>query len=443
MTSKSINPNYELPFFYDHLLDGTVKKEEKSAILTGLDKKIAAAKEFLSYLNKLDSQNQGSNTVKNDRYTDVQQQLSTPIVDGKIFIKVNQDYNHATYEIQDTRAEKKRLEDEVMKATAKAEDDKKKFHEAVKEINSKVDKMDTTTIAKLHIVDPPLLFHFERVCLWILDVFYDNPPSKYEWDNFRKNVFLADKGDDFKKRVKGLYIPKLYDSQIETCNYISSTRPMFKKHVNDPNLDILLSISEDIVKAYNCRFDYTTCKKTIQNSKLKIIETKLDLDQSDKVSKSSEPYVSNIYNKLIDKELQFRAINLSDFIQNNQSQHFFFKGSQGKVTPFLRGETLATWGEEKDDTKGKGKKDDKAPKKDEKKEVKVEKKEEAVKPIAPTQPQSVVQSQAQPQPPAQPQKKADIPTTGQSPAGARVPTQPTGKGGNIEFDDSFEMGEVD
>jgi hypothetical protein len=419
MQAKPIVPNAELPFFYDHLLDGTVRKGDKAGILAGLDHKIAAAKEFLSYLERLDNQNRGAPPVKSERYPEIQNQLTAPIVDGKIFVKINQDYNHATYEVADTRAEKKRLEDEIVKATSKAEDDKKKFHDSVKQLETKSQKFNTTTIGNLNITDPPLLFHFERVCLWILDVFYDSPPSRFEWDNFRKEVFLEDKGEDFKKRIRGLYIPKLYDSQIETCNYISSTRPMFKLHTKDENLDTLLSIAEDIVRSYNARFDYTTCKKTIQNNKIKIIENRLDLEQSEKVSKSTEPYINLIYTKLIEKELMIRAINLSDFQMANQNQHLFFKGNQGKVSPFLRAEALATWGVVTEDPKKAGaKKDEKKPE---------AKHGEEAKPIS------------------KPVDSKPVIANMQSPNQASA-TAFTGKpvgNAKVEFDTSFEMGKVD
>ena len=100
-----------------------------------------------------------------------------------------------------------------------------------------------------------MLYHFNKICQWILDIFYDTPASKFEWDNFKKNVFLSDKGEDFSKRIAGLYIPKLYDYQIETTKYIDSCRPMFLKFTNNQDFDMLLSTSVEIIEAFDARVE--------------------------------------------------------------------------------------------------------------------------------------------------------------------------------------------
>ena len=58
MTSQaqaSIIPDYDAPFYYEFLLDGTVPKEGKATVMTLYDRKIAAAKNFLKYLNSIDN----------------------------------------------------------------------------------------------------------------------------------------------------------------------------------------------------------------------------------------------------------------------------------------------------------------------------------------------------------------------------------------------------
>lgn len=168
-----------------------------------------------------------------------------------------------------------------------------------------------------------MLYHFNKICQWILDIFYDTPASKFEWDNFKKNVFLSDKGEDFSKRIGGLYIPKLYDYQIETTKYIDSCRPMFLKFTNNQDFDILLSTSVEIIEAFDARAEYTNYKKTLEVNKSKEMSEKIEIANSDKISKATQPYVEPVYDLMIKKEHVFRSINMSDFVIANRAKYYF------------------------------------------------------------------------------------------------------------------------
>lgn len=347
-----INVSEDLHFFYDFMFSDSVRAEHKEPMLRLIDRKIHAAREFLSYLNNLTASNERNNSVQvPPEYQNVQRELSKEIVDGKTFYKINRDFNHTTFEIEDTKLDKKKMEEESIRCVAVADESKRKFHEAVEELVKKANQLDVTTIPKIEITDDALKSHFNKVCHWILDIYYDTPASKFEWNNFKKQVFVADKGEDFKRRIRGLYIPKLYDYQIETCQYILSTRPMFMEKLNDRNWDLILSTAEDIIKAFNARLEYTHCKKVISQNTVKIVQAKLDLEQSDKVSASSRPYVKNIYEKLFEKENRLRDINLVEFNPDNSNNYMFYRGSGGKVSSFLRGEALANLEKEEEEEK--------------------------------------------------------------------------------------------
>ncbi len=423
--TSNIIPALDVPYYYEFLLDGTVPKEAKGSVMDLLDRKLIAAKRFLDYLNTIDPSN--GHEMFNEQYDMVQNELSAPIVDGRIFAKLNQDFNHTTYEVEDTRNMKKRIGEESNKAQTVAETSKRRFQDAMKSLEVKAGQINYSNIGAIpYIKEDALRYHFEKVCAWILDIYYDTPASKFEWDNFKKNVFIADKGADFQKRIKGLYVPKLYDYQIEICQYISSTRPLFKSKLNNNDLDVLLSTSEDVIVAFNARQEYTAAKKTIAFNRSKDIEYGIDLAQSEKVSKTTHPYIDNIYNKLIMNELTFRGNNLVDFNPHNRGQHLFFKGKEGKITTFMRGDALANYGEEpiEEDKKKPGKPGDKKPVDNKKPEGN---KSPEMKPSQPLGPKDIriAETEASAQP--------------------RVQTSPIGRANKdeIEFDDSFEMGRID
>lgn len=417
----------DIPFYYEFLVDGTVPKSQVTSVLDLLNKKLAAAKKFMDYLNSIDPSN--GHEIDFNQYEQVQTELSTPIVDGKIFSKLNHDFNHTTYEVEDTKAAKRKIGEETTKAASTAEVSKKKFQDAIRNLEAKAGQINYPNIGAIpYIKEDALRYHFEKVCAWILDIYYDTPASKFEWDNFKKNVFIADKGLDFQKRIKGLYVPKLYDYQIETCQYISNTRPMFKNKLNNNDFDTLLSTSEDVIAAFNARVEYTSAKKIMAVNRSKDVEYGIDLGQSEKVSKTTHPYIDTIYNKLITNELSFRAINLLDFTRNNKANYLFFKGKEGKVTTFLRGDALYHYGDEPEEVeKKKGGKGDKGGDK-----KPVEKKPEPVTKLPENKPQSIAPQDIRVQ---------------QTDAGTqpRVSTMPIGKAGKdeTEFSDSFEMPNVD
>lgn len=430
----NINPNLEIPFYYEFLVEDTIPKEAKPAIMGLLDAKIKAARKFLDYLNSIDRNSEGGDT-RNENYYQVQTDLSVPIVDGKTFAKLNKDYNHATFEVEDTKSFKKKGADESLKAVTTAETSKKRFHEATKILEGKAGQINYSNIGSIpYIKEDAVRYHFEKVCAWILDIYYDTPASKFEWDNFKKNVFLEDKGADFSKRIKGLYVPKLYDYQIETCQYISKTRPLFMSKLNNKDFDLLLSTSEDVIVAFNARQEYTLAKKTIAKNRSKDIEYNIDLGQAEKVSKSTQPYIETVYSKLADLENKFRVNNMSDFLPDNRAEHLFYRGAGGKVTTFLRGDALFHYGDTEDDIKAK------------KADKKLEKKPDKGYTKAPEQSLPNGDNRGQGRGPidANDVRLGDRDTAAEQQNRQDVRTQKINKGGeDIEFDDSFEMPKVD
>ena len=368
-TNSSIIPISDIPFYYEFLLEEEVPADQKQSVLRILDQKIAAAKKFLGYLDEVEKKNTSAKRVEVPEYTGVQEELSFPLVNGEAFFKLNSDYNHSKFEIEDIKKKKIKLEETVRTATIQSEEDRKTFHDAIKQLEIKSAQISGSSFNKVELPElVSLRSHLEKVCGWVLDIYYDTPSSKFEWYNFRKNVFTSDNAMDFKNRVKGLYVPKLYDYQIETCRYILSTRPMFMKHWNNQVFDVVLSTAEDVIKAYEARSSYTKNKKLIADSKTKLIAGKIDIDQSDKVARTTEPFIQSIYSKIIESELAIRTINLSDFQQNNKAQHLFFKGSGGRVAPMLRETALEEYGKDEAPAAKVGKKPTQKP------EVKMEQK---------------------------------------------------------------------
>ena len=349
----SLPNEHDVPFFYDFLLEGNVSDSDAPGVLRTLEAKIHSARRFLEYLNQLQPE-QRELVKAPEGYHRIQHELSAPIVDGSLFLTLNAEFNHAAFEREDTAAQKKRLEEELNQATKVAEDSKQKFKEAMKRLEDKAPKINGTEMAMVDISKKgqDFLFHFDKVCRWVLDVYYDTPPSKYDWENFREQALRVDAGADLRNRIRGLHIPKLFDYQIETCKYVLSCRQMFKVEIASDGFDALISTAEDVSAAFDARDSYTRAKKTISDNKIKIIQATIDLTQGETIAKTSGPLIHSIMDELVVRENNIRLVNLSDFHENNASQHSFHKDSTGqKINNFLREEALANYSSSKGDTK--------------------------------------------------------------------------------------------
>lgn len=347
-------PNeHDVPFFYDFLLEGSVPEAEGPGVVRALEAKIQSARRFLEYLNQLHPE-QKEVVQAPEGYSRIQHELTAPIVDGSLFLTLNAEFNHAAFERADTAAQKKKLEDELNQATKVAEDNKIKFKEAVKRLEDKTPKINGAEMALVDISKKgqDFLFHFDKVCRWALDIYYDTPPSKYDWENFREQALRVDSGADLRNRIRGLHIPKLFDYQIENCRYVLSCRQMFKVETASDGFDALISTAEDVAAAFEAREAYTKAKKTISENKIKIIQATIDLTQGETIAKTSGPLIHTIMDELVVRENTVRLVNLSDFNENNASQHSFHKDSSGqKINNFLREDALANYSSGKGDAK--------------------------------------------------------------------------------------------
>ena len=384
---------HDVPFFYDFLLDGNVSAHDAPGVLKTLETKIQSARRFLDYLNQL-SPEQGKEAKIPEGYSKLQHELSTPIVDGALFLTLNAEFNHAAFEREDTAANQRRLQQELEQATKVAEEEKNKFKQAVKNLEEKAAKIDGADLAQIDISKKgqDFLFHFDKVCRWVLDIYYDTPPSKYDWENFREQAFTSDNGADLRNRVKGIHIPKLFDYQIETGKYVLSTRKLFQTEVGSKSWDVVISTVEDISAAFDAREKYTKAKKLISDNKIKIIQATIDLTQGETIAKTSGPLIHTIMDELVVRDNNIRLINLSDFQEKNQAQHSFHKDSSGKkINNFLREDALANYGATKGDSGKEGKKGGKG-----------------AKPAAPAEPQPPKQPEAPVEVAPPPEKLEDI-----------------------------------
>lgn len=79
----------------------------------------------------------------------------------------------------------------------------KKLDQVHLEYIEQLEKVDFTQIAKIRKVDKTLATSFNKVWVWVLEVFYGVPSSKYDWEDFSRKAMSAkrDSGNELRRKM--------------------------------------------------------------------------------------------------------------------------------------------------------------------------------------------------------------------------------------------------
>lgn len=346
MYNRQRDPIEQCTFLYEFNYGDVVSKETEKVALKHYDQQIRAAENFLAYLDQLERQNDSVREIDYPQsYEDVQVALSREVLDGTSMEVLIRSHNEAIYDAEKVARKKQQMEQSILVNKQDIEKEKKTFKDNYARMAEIASKLDPVQFATLKITDPSLSLHFRKVCLWILDLFYDSPESTFDWENFKKEVCLGDKGADWIARIKGVNISRCGESQIEQCKYITTTIPMFQKLVNNAALITVLQLAEPILKQIENKNLYT--KKKHENTEYSnaINHAIVDLERYKHARLTSDAHVTTLM-ELSGQEDILRTANLSDFSFGNKGEHLFYKGSKSRIHSFLRGGAIARFNKE-------------------------------------------------------------------------------------------------
>lgn len=225
-------------------------------------------------------------------------------IKSKVRQSVNQDSQEA-YEIQ-----KKidALDNEKVKRTNEAQATNNERAKQESEMQAAVNLVNTLNTARKQTaakIDPHDLSHsklaekspLHDLFSWCLVVIYGEQESNYYWDNFRKEAFEKDKGQDFKNRSKGLkykmnseqiQITQRVIKNIDQINAEINSNAASGHHSNQSLKDLIeyvklmdkINTQLDTIKALDIRQEKAIQDAEIKNSNLEEITVQTEGYQS-------------------------------------------------------------------------------------------------------------------------------------------------------------------
>jgi hypothetical protein len=202
------------------------------------------------------------------------------------FTKANQDFvnqeeqniSRIQEEIQKNRDDQQKFENLIRESQRTIEDTKRKIekdNEEQRVLSTKrkeiADKIEPNELSSIKFKD--FLDTSNDVFRWVLQAVYNESKANYAWTNFKKQVFVKDKGADFILRLKGINLQRLRKDDV-----------IFGKSVLDRKTEILADLERKGKENVSLRalFDYIAAAVDVGKFHEEGEADKLQLDEQEK-----------------------------------------------------------------------------------------------------------------------------------------------------------------
>jgi hypothetical protein len=155
-------------------------------------------------------------------------EIKANIIELEAEVKKNEPEKEKTQLLLDS------IEKEIAVLHKKFEDDQREILEVYRQKQTLVGKIDPAQLKKVKAKNDKSKAHF--IFQWILSNIYQENTSKYEYNNFKKEVFKKDNGADFHSRLNGFNFKKMKIDPISTKKFLENKNDIFaevdKEHHN-------------------------------------------------------------------------------------------------------------------------------------------------------------------------------------------------------------------
>lgn len=170
---------------------------------------------------------------------------------------------------------------------------KRKLKETHEKIVSLIEEIDYEVIGKIKgLSKNQAAPSFHRLWVWVLEVFYGFPASKYYWPEFKAKAFSKDKGKELKRRMITQNLAELTDTEKLELNELTEIhRKVIKDYVQSLELAHFLE-AIDLMKVYIDTYDeyHNINKKGVENMDVNAVR-----EEENKVLKASARFNSVKY----------------------------------------------------------------------------------------------------------------------------------------------------
>lgn len=188
----------------------------------------------------------------------------------------------------------------------------KKYDKGYLKLINLLESINFPEITNIKKVDKTCAPSFNKIWIWVLEIYYGVPSSKYFWEEFSKKVFStsADSGKEIRRRMIIFDVTTLSPFQFKELEQITQA--------DLPLLTEKLPKNEDLLKFFDCLriiyklYSISAHKKTVVMSNLVSIDQKLQEEEktavfaSQKLNAIKFDIVSEVQNLylLIDSEFK-------------------------------------------------------------------------------------------------------------------------------------------
>lgn len=121
------------------------------------------------------------------------------------------------------------------------------------QIIEEIEQLEFSKIAKIRKIDEVWANSFHKIWVWVLEVYFGFPSSKYDWEDFRKKAFSTrkDKGKELKRRMimhDPSNLTMFQASELE--DIVRSHRRLLVDKTNIPDLNKFLQVLNLIFREF-------------------------------------------------------------------------------------------------------------------------------------------------------------------------------------------------
>lgn len=140
---------------------------------------------------------------------------------------------------------------------------------------------------------------FHKLWMWVLELFYGFPASKYYWPEFKSKVFTKDKGKELKRRIITYNYGEMNDTEkmelIELCEVHKNVIKDFIKSVELSHFVEVIDLIQNYI--YNFEEYIELKKKGVENMDVNSVR-----EEEDKVVKASARFNSVKYDVITEMQ---------------------------------------------------------------------------------------------------------------------------------------------
>ncbi|KAM3140868.1 hypothetical protein pb186bvf_007095 [Paramecium bursaria] len=139
---------------------------------------------------------------------------------------------------------------------------------------------------------------------WILQIFYKESISQYNWPNFREEVFVNDKGEDLKERLGKVKAINMKGDEVEKTKYILNLRDRLYALMNDE----VRQQAKGLMRIAQYMLETNDLSKDIVNLENDVYKQQHDIKHKNTVPDKLEQKIESITSQIVFLEKNFIAI---------------------------------------------------------------------------------------------------------------------------------------